>query len=132
MAKSKSISLVDYMENFNKSKNGQECIAALKAKRDAHPAKFALQYDWELTNHCMEIAGRIDVLSYLQNILTPAAGYNANKLTKEQTKEIGDDRAKEIYALHAAQLKYENRKAELEKAVLEFDKKQAEFINFSK
>ena len=125
MAKSKLISLADVIENFEKSKNGQKCITALKAKRDAHPAKFALQYDRELTNLCMEISGRIDILSYLQNILTPAAGYNANNLTNEQAKEICDDRTKEIYALHAAQVKYENRKAELEKAVLEYDKKQA-------
>ena len=125
MTKSNSISLADYVENFVKSKSGQKCMAALKAKRDAHPAKFALQYDRELTNLCTEIAGRIDILSYLQNILTPAAGYNANNLTKGQAKEICDDRAKEIYAIHAAQVKYENRKAELEKAVLEFDKKQA-------
>ena len=125
MAKSKFISLADVIENFGRSQNGQKCITALKAKRDAHPAKFALQYDWVLTNLCTEIAGRIEILSYLQNILTPAAGYNANNLTKKQAKEICDDRAKEIYALHNAQVKYENRKAELEKAVLEFDKKQA-------
>ena len=125
MAKSKLISLADVIENFGRSQNGQKCIAALKAKRDMHPAKFALQYDRELTNLCMEISGRIDILSYLQNILTPADGYNANNLTNEEAKEIFDDRAKEIYAIHAAQVKYENRKAELEKAVLEYDKKQA-------
>ena len=125
MANSKFISLVDYMETFGKSQDGQKCIAALKANRDAHPAKFALQYDLELTNLSLEIAGRVKILNQLQNILTPAAGYNANDLTKEQAKEICDDRAKEIYAIHAAQVKYENRKAELEKAVLEFDKKQA-------
>jgi len=125
MAKSQWISLADCMENFVKSKSGQKCMAALKAKRDAHPAKFELQYDLELTNLSMEMAGRIKTLNYLQNILTPAAGYNADDLTDEQTDEIWDRRTKEIYAIHAAQLKYENRKAELEKAVLEFDKKQA-------
>jgi hypothetical protein len=125
MAKSKLISLADVIENFGRSQNGQKCIAALKAKRDTHPAKFALQYDRELTNLGMEISGRIDILSYLQNILTPAAGYKADDLTGEQVDEIWDRRTKEIYAIHAAQVKYENRKAELEKAVLEYDKKQA-------
>jgi len=125
MAKSKLISLANVIENFEKSKEGQKCIAALKAKRDKHPAKFELQYDFELTDLCMEISGRIKTLNYLQNLLTPAASYNANNLTDEEAKEICDDRAKEIYAIHAAQVKYENRKAELEKAVLEYDKKQA-------
>ena len=125
MAKSKLISLANVIENFEISKNGQECIAALKAKRDAHPAKFALQYDYELINLCAEMAGRINILNYLQNILTPAAGYNANNLTDEEVEEIWDRRTKEIYALHAAQVKYEIRKAELKDAVLEYDKKQA-------
>ena len=125
MAKSKLISLADVIENFGRSQNGQKCIAALKAKRDMHPAKFALQYDFELTNLSMEMAGRIKTLNYLQNILTPAAGYKADDLTGEQVDEIWDRRTKEIYAIHAAQVKYENRKAELEKAVLEYDKKQA-------
>ena len=125
MAKSKLISLADMIENFERSKSGQKCIAALKAKRDAHPAKFALQYDCELTNLCMEMAGRIKTLNYLQNILTPAAGYNADDLTDEEVEEIWDRRTKEIYALHAAQVKYEIRKAELKDAVLEYDKKQA-------
>jgi|APGre2960657505_1045072.scaffolds.fasta_scaffold246754_1 hypothetical protein len=123
MAKTNSISLADYMEKFVKSKSGQKCMAALNAKRDAHPAKFELQYDFELTNLSMEMAGRIKILNYLQNILTPAAGYNADDLTNEQVDEIWDRRTKEIYALHAAQVKYENRKAELENAVLEFDEK---------
>jgi len=125
MAKSKLISLADYMENFEKSKSGQKCIAALKAKRAAHPAKFELQYDFELTNLCMEMAGRIKTLNYLQNLLTPTASYNADDLTDEQVEKIWDRRTKEIYALHAAQVKYEIRKAELEKAVLEYDKQQA-------
>ena len=125
MTKSNSISLADYIEKFVKSKSGQKCMAELKAKRDAHPAKFELQYDRELTNLSMEMAGRIKTLNYLQNILTPAAGYKADDLTDEETDEIWDRRTKEIYAIHAAQVKYENRKAELEKAVLEFDKKQA-------
>ena len=125
MAKSKLISLANVIENFEKSKGGQKCIAALKAKRDKHPAKFELQYDFELTNFCMEMAGRIKTLNYLQNLLTPAAGYNANDLTDEQVEEIWDRRTKEIYALHAAQVKYEIRKAELTQAVLVYDKKQA-------
>ena len=125
MAKSKFISLADYMENFVKSKNGQKCIATLEAKRHAHPAKFTLQYDCELTNLCMEMAGRIKTLNYLQNILTPVAGYNVDDLTDEQVEDIWDHRTKEIYALHDAQVKYEIRKAELTQAILEDDKKQA-------
>ena len=125
MAKSKLISLADVIENFERSKSGKKCIAALKEKRAAHPAKFELQYDFELTDLSMEMAGRIKTLNYLQNLLTPLASYNADDLTDEQVEEIWDRRTKEIYALHAAQVKYENRKAELEKAVLEYDKKQA-------
>ena len=125
MAKSKLTSFADYVENFEKSKSGQKYMAALKAKHNEHPAKFALQFDCELTNLCMEMSARIKTLNYLQNILTPAAGYNADDLTGEQVDEIWDRRTKEIYAIHAAQVKYEIRKTELEKAVLEYDKKQA-------
>ena len=125
MANSKFISLVDYMEIFKKSQDGQKCIAALKAKRDAHPAKFALQYDLELTNLSLEIAGRVKILNQLQNILTPAAGYNANDLTDEQVTEICDFRTKEIYALHAAQVKYEIRMSELNKAIFAYEKKKS-------
>jgi hypothetical protein len=120
-SKSKSISVVEMVENFQKSEEGQECIAILNAKRKAHPAKFARQYDLEIMSLCMEMAGRVNILTYLQNLLTTVADCNVNELTKEQTENIWERRTTEIYALHAAQVKYDIRKAELDKAVLEYD-----------